>query len=187
MRWAVLYARSRQVPITFAALVLAAAGIWLLAREWWSPLFAALTLTAGVSVGAIGWSGQDPDLDRTAAIRWPVRRFGHIVGVGVLTGVAVLAVQALGVRDVDIAILARDCAGLLGLAGIAATLAGGQFGWTLPFAWFAVSVFAPDGDDLKTLVLRWMFEPPDTAVANWTAVVLGAAGVGSYAVWGGRR
>ncbi|HKN52623.1 MAG TPA: hypothetical protein VJX66_08990 [Amycolatopsis sp.] len=182
-----LYARSRQVPVAFAALVLGAAGIWLLAREWWSVLFVALTLTVGVSVGAIGWSGQDPDLDRTAAIRWPVRRFGHIVLVGLLAGAAVLVVQALGVRDVDISTLMRDGAGLLGLAGIAATFAGGRFGWTLPFVWFVVGVFAPGGDDLKTQILRWMFEPPDTAAATWTAVVLGVAGIGAYAGWGGRR
>jgi len=32
-----------------------------------------------------------------------------------------------------------------------------------------------------------MFEPPDTAAATWTAVVLGVAGIGAYAGWGGRR
>ena len=107
--------------------------------------------------------------------------------LGLLAGAAVLVVQTIGVRDVDISTLVRDAAGLLGLAGIAATFAGGRFGWTLPFMWFAISVFAPGGDDLKTQILRWMFEPSDTAVATWTAVVLGVAGVGLYAGWGGRR
>jgi hypothetical protein len=49
---------------------------------------------------------------------------------------------------------------LLGLAGIAAVVAGGQFGWTLPLAWFAIAVFAPPGTDTTSRVARWMLQPP---------------------------
>ena len=102
-----------------------------------------LTLTAGIAVAAIGLSGQDPDLDRTAALPWPVRRFAHLALIGLAAGGAVLAVQELGTPTVDLSIILRDAAGLLGLAGLAATVAGGQFGWTLPLLWAAITPVRP--------------------------------------------
>ncbi len=182
-----LYARSRQVPAAFAALLLATAGLWFLARDSWSPLPVMLTLTAGIALAAIGLSGQDPDLDRTAAIPWPVRRFAHLALIGVTAGGAVLAVQQLGAATVDMSIILRDAAGLLGLAGLAATVAGGQFGWTLPLLWAAITPFVPDDGSTTSHIAAWLQQPPETTAATWTALALAVAGTAAYTARGGRR
>jgi hypothetical protein len=187
MRWAMLYARSRQLPAAAVALVAVTAGVWFLSRDSWSPIPAALALTAGIAVAAIGLSGQDADLDRAAALPWPVRRFTHLVLIGVVAGVLVLGVQELGPSAVDLAVVVRDTAGLVGLGGLAAAIAGGQFGWTLPLAWFTVSPLVPRDGSTVSRVTAWLLQPPETAPATWTAVVLAVLGVVSYTGWGGRR
>jgi hypothetical protein len=187
MRWAILYARSRQLPAAAVALVAVTAGVWFLSRDSWATIPAALTLTAGIAVAAIGLSGQDVDLDRTAALPWPVRRFTHLALIGVVAGALVLGVQELGPASVDLAIVVRDTAGLAGLGGLAATVAGGQFGWTLPLAWFAVTPFVPQDGSTVSRVTTWLLQPPETAAATWTAVVLAVLGMVSYTGWGGRR
>jgi hypothetical protein len=184
MRWALLYARSRQVPIALAALVLAAAGIRFLAGDSWSLPYAALALVAGVAVAATGLSGQDADLDRSAAIQWFPRRATHLLLIGV---VAAAAVQTLGTANVHMSLVVRDVAGFTGLAGIAATVGGGQFGWTLPFGWCAIAFFVPQDSSLTTRMVTWMLQPAGTPTATWTAVLLAVAGIVAYAARGGRR
>jgi hypothetical protein len=187
MRWATLYARSRQLPAAFGALAAVTLGVWFPGRGSWNVILVVLTLTAAVAVAAIGLSGQDPDLDRTAALPWPVRRFAHLLLVALAAGGAVLGVQELGTSVVDMSIIARDAVGLAGLAGLAATVAGGQFGWTLPLAWCAISPFVPPDDSTANRITTWLLQPPATPVATWTAVVLAATGAVTYTAWGGRR
>lgn len=187
MRWATLYARSRQLPAAFGALLVATSGVWFLGRDSWGGIFATLALTTAVAVAAIGLSGQDPDLDRTAALPWPVRRFAHLALIAVLSGAVVLGVQELGPSPVAASIIVRDAAGLAGLAGLAATVAGGQFGWTLPLAWSAASLFVPGDPTTVNRVAAWLLQPPETPAATWTAVVLAIAGAVTYTAWGGRR
>ncbi|QUQ65587.1 hypothetical protein JJ691_33110 [Kutzneria sp. CA-103260] len=184
-----LYARSRQVPVAAAGLVAVVVGVWLLYRNSWSVLPASLAITGGVAIAAIGLSGQDVDLDRTAAIRWPVRRLAHLLLIGVVTGVLVLAAQQLGGSPVDTWLVVRNSAGVLGLAGLAATLAGGHFGWTLPLFWFAVAVVVPESADppVRTQVVAWMLQPGDSAPANWTAMVAAMVGLVAYTWSGGRK
>jgi hypothetical protein len=138
-------------------------------------------------VAAIGLSGQDPDLDRAAALPWPIRRFAHLALIGLAAGGAVLAVQELGPSTVGLPIISRDAAGLLGLAGLAATVGGGQFGWTLPLLWCAISPFVPHEDTTVNQIVAWLLQPPDTPAATWTAVILAVSGTLAYTVWGGRR
>ncbi|MGW3959228.1 hypothetical protein ACWED2_05360 [Amycolatopsis sp. NPDC005003] len=187
MRWAALYARSRQLPAAFGALLVATSGVWFLGRDAWGTILAALALTTAVAVAAIGLSGQDPDLDRTAALPWPVRRFAHLALIAVAAGAVVLGVQQLGPSAVAASIIVRDAAGLAGLAGLAATVAGGQFGWTLPLAWAAVSPFVPNDQSTASRVAGWLLQPPGTPAATWTALVLATTGVLTYTAWGGRR
>ncbi|MGK3201203.1 hypothetical protein [Amycolatopsis sp. MEPSY49] len=187
MRWVTLYARSRQVPAAFTALPAATAGVWFLARDSWSSIPVMLTLTAGIAVAAIGLSGQDPDLDRTAALPWPVRRFAHLALIGVAAGGAVLAVQQLGSVTVDMSIIVRDAAGLLGLAGLAATVAGGQYGWTLPLVWAGITPFVQNDGTTTSRVVAWMVQPAGVPAATWTAVTLAVAGTAAYTARGGRR
>jgi hypothetical protein len=187
MRWAALYARSRQLPAAFGALLVATSGVWLLGRDSWNGVLVALALTTAVAVAAIGLSGQDPDLDRTAALPWPVRRFAHLALIAVVAGAVVLGVQELGPSAVAASIIVRDAAGLAGLAGLAATVAGGQFGWTLPLAWCAVTPFIPRDSSTAGQVLTWLLQPPGTTAAAWTAVALAVGGAVAYTAWGGRR
>ena len=187
MRWATLYARSRQLPVAFAALLVATSGVWFLGRDSWNAVLVALTLTTAVAVAAIGLSGQDPDLDRAAALPWPVRRFAHLTLIGVAAGGAVLAVQQLGPATVDMSIIVRDAAGLLGLAGLAATVAGGQFGWTLPLVWAGITPFVQNDGTTTSRVVAWMVQPAGVSAATWTAVTLAVAGTAAYTAGGGRR
>ncbi|QXV61648.1 hypothetical protein CVV72_34740 [Amycolatopsis sp. TNS106] len=185
-----LYARSRSLPASFAALVVTVAVIWFLARDSWSGRAVSLALTAAVAVLATGLSGQDADLDRTAAIRWIPRRGLHLLLIGALGAGAVLLPRLWEPEQVPLEIITRNATGLLGLAGIAAVLFGGAFGWTLPLFVFVVSfvVWATtSGTDTAHLVITWIFQPTGVAAATWTAVALGVAGFGAYAVFGNRR
>ncbi|WP_049570889.1 hypothetical protein [Nonomuraea sp. SBT364] len=187
MRWFVLYARSRQVPASLAVMVAGAALVRWLSGGGADPRMAALALVAGVAAASVGLGGQDVRLDRTAAVRWVPRRAAHLLLAGALAGAVLVAFQAAGGEAAPAGFVVRDCAGLLGLAGLGAALFGGQFAWTLPVGWFCVAFFIPPGTDVPTLVATWMLAPPDTPAATWTALALAAAGTAGYALAGPRR
>ncbi|MFC8194211.1 hypothetical protein ACFWBR_19120 [Streptomyces sp. NPDC060006] len=191
MRWLTLYARSRQVPASLAAVVISAVGVWALTRDATGEpadlRLPALVLAMGAMAASTGLSGQDLALDRTAAIRWAPRRAAHVLLCGVVVGTVLLTVQTLGGDPATIAFVVRDCAGLMGLAALGAALSGGQYAWTLPFAWVAFSFFAPPATSVPTQVATWMLLPPGTTAGTWTALVLTVVGTTAYAVAGPRR
>ncbi|MEV6879891.1 hypothetical protein [Amycolatopsis sp. NPDC051128] len=187
MRWATLYVRSRQLPAASAALLSVTVGMWFLGRDSWDVLMVVLTLASAIAVAAIGLSGQDADLDRTAALPWPVRRFAHLLLIGLAAGAAVLGVQKLGTSVVDMSIIVRDAAGLAGLAGLAATVAGGRHGWTLPLTWCALSPLVPNDGTTGSRIAAWLLQPPDSVAATWTGVIVAVTGAVAYTGWGGRR
>lgn len=186
-----LYARSRQVPASLAAVVISAVTVWALARdgggESWDPRPPVLVLAAAAMAISTGLSGQDLALDRTAAIRWVPRRAAHVLLSSGIVATVVLTVQAVGEDMATTAFIVRDSAGLMGLVALGAALSGGQFGWTLPFAWLAFSFFAPPATSVPMQVATWMLLPPGTAVGAWTALVLTVAGTTAYALVGPRR
>ncbi|HWD01863.1 MAG TPA: hypothetical protein VG674_05305 [Amycolatopsis sp.] len=184
MRWLALYARSRRLPASFAALVVCTVAVRVLAGSDWSVLFAALTLGAAVAVAATGLSGQDIDLDRTAAFGWSPRRLVHLATVGVLAVGVLLLVQA---DVVPTAVILRDGLGLTGLAGLAATLFGGQFGWTFPLLWLVVGLFPPRTPEAAAHIIAWPLQPADISVTWWLAAALFAVGVATYSAVGARR
>ncbi|WP_020664765.1 hypothetical protein [Amycolatopsis benzoatilytica] len=190
MRWLILYARSRHVAVSLPAAVLCAAVLPALLRDNWSTHYATLALAAAIAVAAVGLSGQDIDLDRTAGVPWPPRRLAHLLLIGVAAAGILLAAQGV----IDVAAQAtpawtlRNTAGLLGLTGLAATLFGGQLGWTLPLAWPMVSLFAPATEPPALgAVIAWLTTPAGTPTAWWTAGILFAAGTATYAARGARR
>ncbi|HEY2058540.1 MAG TPA: hypothetical protein VGH57_09225 [Amycolatopsis sp.] len=188
MRWMTLYARSRQVPASLLALVICTIGIRLAAGTQWSPFFVTLTLAAAVAVAATGLSGQDIELDRTAAFNWLPRRLGHMLLIGVLAGGVLLLVQAPGGTQVATSVVLRDGAGLLGLAGLAATVLGGQFGWTLPLLWTVVALFVPSPDPTKVSgAIAWPLLPPEAPMSWWMAGILFGVGTSAYTLVGARR
>lgn len=121
---------------------------------------------------SIGLSGQDLALDRTAAIRWVRRRAAHVLLVSAVVGTVLLTVQAMGEDMATTAFVVRDSAGLMGLVALGAALSGGQYAWTLPFAWLSFSFFAPPPTSAPMRVASWMLLPPGTATGTWTALVL---------------
>ncbi|MFB7496568.1 hypothetical protein ACFC09_18100 [Streptomyces sp. NPDC056161] len=191
MRWLTLYARSRQVPASLAAVVISAVAVCALARDGGGgpgdPRLPVLVLATGAMAASVGLSGQDLALDRTAAIRWAPRRAAHVLLGGAVVGTVLLATQALGEDRASTAFVVRDSAGLMGLVALGAALWGGQYAWTLPFAWLSFSFIAPPPTSAATRVASWMLLPAGTAVGTWTALVLAVAGTAAYAVAGPRR
>jgi hypothetical protein len=121
---------------------------------------------------SVGLGGQDLALDRTAAIRWVPRRAAHVLLAGAVVAAVLLTVQTMGTSMATTAFVVRDSAGLTGLAALGATLSGGQYAWTLPFAWLSFSFFAPPPTSAPMRVAMWMLLPPGTAAGTWTALVL---------------
>ncbi|MFD0227829.1 hypothetical protein ACWGPD_31900 [Streptomyces hirsutus] len=191
MRWLTLYARSRQVPASLAAVVISTVAAWALARDGsgapGDPRLPVLVLATGAMAASIGLGGQDLALDRTAAIRWVPRRAAHVLLAGAVIGTVLLAVQTMGEDMATTAFVVRDSAGLMGLVALGAALSGGPYAWTLPFAWLSYSFFAPPPTSVPMQVATWMLLPPGTAAGTWTALVLTVAGTAAYAVTGPRR
>ncbi|MER7408659.1 MULTISPECIES: hypothetical protein [Streptomyces] len=191
MRWLTLYARSRQMPVSLAAVVISAVVGWALGRGGHDgpgdPQMAALALAAGTTAASTGLGGQDVALDRTAAIRWRPRRAVHVLLAGALVAAVATAVQTLGDDLGAPAFLLRDSAGLMGLAALGAVVCGAQFAWTLPIVWLAASLFAPPPESVPAQVLSWMLLPAGTPAGTWTALALTAAGTVAYAFAGPKR
>jgi hypothetical protein len=187
MRGLVLYARSRQVLAALIALVAAAVIVWFATYQTWSLLAASLAITSAAALASIGLSGQDADLDRTAAIRWPLRRFGHLFLIGLAVAGAVLTIQTAGQDHVATGLILRNTAGTVGLAAIATTMFGSRFGWTLPLACLGIAPMVPSRSDTTNEVAAWMLRPAGTTAATVTAAILCIGGVLLYALVGPRR
>ncbi|MFD9038409.1 hypothetical protein ACIOK4_20205 [Streptomyces bottropensis] len=192
MRWLTLYARSRQVPVSLAAVVIATVLVWTFARDGGGgpgdPKAAVFVLVAGVVAASIGLGGQDLALDRTAAIPWRFRRAAHVLLIGVVAGAALLTARTTGEDSwVTTAFVVRDSAGLTGLAALGAALWGAHYAWTPPLAWLSYAVLAPPPTGLPTRVASWMLLPPGTPAATWTALTLALTGTAAYAFAGPRR
>ncbi|WP_409185001.1 hypothetical protein F9C11_12370 [Amycolatopsis sp. VS8301801F10] len=187
MRWTVLYVRSRHLAVSLAAMLLCAAAFPPLIGDNWSTFLATISLGAAVAVAGVGLSGQDIDLDRTASFRWPPRRLAHLLLIGAVADGAMLAAQGFVDPPMDTGWVLRNAAGLLGLTGLAATLFGGQFGWTLPFGWAMTAVFVPRTAGQVHDIVAWPMAPADSAAAWWTAGLVFVAGTAAYTVAGARR
>lgn len=186
-----LYARSRRVPASLAAVAAGAVAVCALARIVGTgpgdPRLATLVLAAGVTALSVGLGGQDLGLDRTAAIRWRPRRAVHVLLCGVLAGAVLLAAQTAGGQPAALAFTVRNSAGLMGLVALGAAWCGSPYAWIPPFAWVAVSLVVPPAADGPARVLTWMLLPPGTAAGTWTALALAVTGTAVYATGGPRR
>ncbi|GAA1028925.1 MULTISPECIES: hypothetical protein [Amycolatopsis] len=187
MRWTALYVRSRHLAVALVAVLLCAAVLPPLLGDSWSNFFATISLGAAVAVAGVGLSGQDLDLDRTASFRWPPRRLVHLLLIGAVAGGVMLAAQGFVEHPMESGWILRNAAGLLGLTGLAATLFGGQFGWTLPLVWAMTAVFVPRTAGQAHDIVAWPMAAADSTAAWWTAGLLFAAGTAAYTVAGARR
>ncbi|GGY06909.1 hypothetical protein GCM10010358_70210 [Streptomyces minutiscleroticus] len=190
MRWLILYARSRQVPASAAAVALVTLVAWAFNQDGAGPMnlgIAVLILTANVAAASVGLGGRDVALDRTAAIRWVPRRAAHVLLAGAVAGAALLAVQAAGAELAPAALVVRDSAGLAGLAALGAVLGGAPFAWTLPIGWLSFTLLVPVPPGIAGEVSGWMIIYPATTASAATAWALLATGTVLYAAAGPRR
>lgn len=188
MRLLTLYARSRGIPAALVVLPVVVLAAWSALHSPWTPLSATLTSLAAALVITVGLAGQDPELDSSTALPWPVWRFGHLLVAAVLAAFAVLLVQELGPDRFEAAFVVRNSAGMVGLAGLAAAAAGARFAPAAPVLWWAVSAIMPPGQQsVPGRIVAWPFGPFDDQVATWTAAVLVVSGVAAYSARGGRR
>ncbi|MFH8387018.1 hypothetical protein ACH4E7_39905 [Kitasatospora sp. NPDC018058] len=194
MRRLMLYARSRQVPTSAAAVTLIALAAWAFNRGDATGAVDAINpitffvLAASVAAGSVGLGGQDLALDRTAAIRWAPRRAAHTLLIGAVAGAALLAVQAVGPKFAPTEVVVRDSAGLVGLAALGAVLCGAHLAWTLPTGWLAFTVLVPPlAPNTVGKTVCWMTFPPGTEASTRTAVALLVTGTVLYALAGPRR
>ncbi|MFD4637820.1 hypothetical protein ACFWN2_10930 [Lentzea sp. NPDC058436] len=187
MRPFALYARSRGVPAAVVFLPVVVLIAWSALNTPWTPLSASLTSLAAVLVATVGLTGQDPELDRSTAFPWPLWRFGHLLVAAVLAAASVLLVQELGQQPFPAAFVVRDTAGMIGLAGLAAAVAGARFAPVAPVLWWAVAAIMPPASSVTGRIVTWPLGSPDDALTSWTAGVLFVSGIAAYSARGGRR
>lgn len=187
MRPLALYARSRGVPAALVALPVVVLIAWSAMHSPWTPLSVSLTSLAAVLVITVGLTGQDPELDSSTAVPWPVWRFGHLLLAAVLAAVSVLLAQELGADQIDAAFVVRDAAGMIGLAGLTATVAGARLAPAAPVLWWAVSAIMPVKESVPNRIATWPLGSPDDPVTHWTAGILFVLGIAAYSARGARR
>jgi hypothetical protein len=187
MRWLGLYLRSRGVPAAFAVAVGAVALVWG-AWSWFSdePTVNARAVTLTVMLGVAAFtrtlSGPDESLDRTAAVRWPLRRLVHVLVVGAVIAGLLVATLPTGARFAPAHVVVRNTAGLLGLTVLGAALFGAALCWVAPLTWTVVSVlpFLDASSKVRMQVLGWLVQPTGTTAATVCAAVLAVAGLAAY-------
>ncbi|GIJ45116.1 hypothetical protein Val02_20020 [Virgisporangium aliadipatigenens] len=180
MRFAVLYARSRRLPVAHLTAVAVALGGALIAPAdgGAGPVLTAFVAVVCAGVLGTGLTGADPALERTAAIAWVPRRALHVAAIA-----AVLAALASAVDGGAHPAALRDAVGTTGLLALGATALGARTAWALPLAWFAGTVFLP----AERTAARWMFVAGPEPASTRTAVLLGLSGLCAYALFGNRR
>ncbi|MGW2708345.1 hypothetical protein ACWC4J_05035 [Streptomyces sp. NPDC001356] len=189
-----LYARSRALPATLAALAgTAAFALWAAGRldayldpDRRVPIVALAPLLASAVIGASLYSASD-ELDRTAVRRWWPRRLGQLTALTALA--ALLVVPAvLGHADTfGPPAVIRNTLGCTGVTATAAVLLGARLSWLPAFA-YVTAVYlgssAPRGR--AGTVWAWPMQPgaqPGAWAAALAAFTLGAA---LYAARGAR-
>ena len=199
MRLAHLYLRSRTTGRAMACLVGVAALGWAWAAYILSKpdfgtaqdgaLTAVLLLVPLTAACVVGVGAHSPlgEAERTASYPLPALRLGHLGGL-LLWGAAVLSVAALGWdrRYVEWE-LARNLAGLSGMALLAARFVGGRLSWPLPLAYGALALLMGRGESGEWARWAWVMHPPTGRLAAALALGLLAAGLAVLAVQGPRE
>ncbi|MGC4892931.1 hypothetical protein [Micromonospora sp. DT31] len=187
-RWLPLYVRSRRIPAALAGSV----GCIAVMTLAWSAFtdrpevptgLAVLTIAMAVAPLGPTLAGTDPALEKTAAWQWPPRRAGHLLGYGAVVVGLLAAAGVLGADFGPLPVLAHNTAGLVGLVGLGAALAGARAAWQVPTAWAALGAFlaAPGGPAWRQVAL-WMAQEPGNRIAAVTATTFLLGGVVAYAL-----
>ncbi|MEU0002779.1 hypothetical protein ABZ079_00340 [Streptomyces sp. NPDC006314] len=189
-----LYARSRALPATLAALAgTTAFAVWAADRlgtyldpDRRVPIVALAPLLAAAVIGTSLYSASD-ELDRTAVRPWWPRR---LVQLGALTALAaaVLPLAVLGHPELfGPPAVIRNTLGCTGVTAAAAVLLGARLSWLPAFGYVSAVYLGSHGAHGRAAtVWAWPMQPgaqPGAWAAALTAFTLGAA---LYAVRGAR-
>lgn len=190
MRWLRLYLSSRRIGIALVVAVVVVAIAWTLTLRFADsrtitarPLGLAVMLAVVAFASTLG--AHDEALERTASMRWPGRRLGHLLLVGaVVTGLVLL--PAVGDGRVESSLVLRDTAGLLGLTALGAAVGGATRAWIAPLIWtlIATTPFLEPSGGAASQIVGWLVQPADAGVATACAVVLAGSGAVAYTLRG---
>ncbi|MFE1194968.1 hypothetical protein ACFW6E_19615 [Streptomyces olivaceoviridis] len=189
-----LYARSRALPATLAALVgTAAFALWAAGRldayldpDRRVPIVALAPLLASAVIGASLYSASD-ELDRTAVRPWWPRRLAQLTALTALA--ALLVVPAvLGHADTfGPPAVIRNTLGCTGVTATAAVLLGARLSWLPTFAYVsAVYLGSSAARGRAGTVWAWPMQPGAQPGAWAVALAAFAVGAALYAARGAR-
>jgi hypothetical protein len=191
MRWLVLYARSRRVPLALASATALVALVWALALAYsrtpvMNPRLVSLTVLLAVAALAPTLSGADDALDHTGSLNWPARRAGHLLAAATVIAALLLLTTLTDARFAPAALVLRNTAGLLGLTALGAALFGAGRSWIAPLTWTLVAVLPLMEPSTRPAmqVAGWLIQPAGTAAATACATVLAVSGLIAYTLRG---
>lgn len=189
-----LYARSRALPATLAALAgTAAFALWAAGRldayldpDRRVPIVALAPLLASAVIGASLYSASD-ELDRTAVRPWWPRRLAQLTALTTLA--ALLVVPAvLGHADTfGPPAVIRNTLGCAGVTATAAVLLGARLSWLPAFA-YVTAVYLGSGAARGRAATVWAWPvQPGAQPGAWAAALAAfAVGAALYAARGAR-
>ncbi|MEV5385557.1 hypothetical protein [Streptomyces sp. NPDC052721] len=189
-----LYARSRALPATLAALVgTAAFALWAAGRldayldpDRRVPIVALAPLLASAVIGASLYSASD-ELDRTAVRPWWPRRLAQLTALTALAALLVLP-AVLGHTDTfGPPAVIRNTLGCTGVTATAAVLLGARLSWLPAFA-YVTAVYLGSGaaHGRAATVWAWPMQPGAQPGAWAVALTAFAVGTALYAARGAR-
>ncbi|MER5475074.1 hypothetical protein [Streptomyces sp. NPDC002685] len=194
LRTLALYARSRGIPTTLAALAGAALlTVWVAGRPdayldpyLRVPLVALAPLLASAVIG-VSLHTYTRDLDDTAVRPWWPRRLAHLLVLSALAA-ALLALAVPGQSQVfGAAAMVRNTLGAVGLTATAAVLLGARLSWMPTTLYFgAVYLSASSPRVSNATVLAWFMQPGPQRAAWAAGLALFVIGTALCAARGAR-
>ncbi|MDT5030550.1 MAG: hypothetical protein QOC94_721 [Actinoplanes sp.] len=186
-RWLPLYLRSRRITIAVPVSLAAIGAVMTLWSLWGDsprvhPSVAALTLLFALAPLIPTLAGHDDEMEKTAAMPWPPRRVLHLVAIGVLVAVGLLAARLADIHFGTSGQLARNSLGLSGLIGLGVASLGTTHASVIPIIWVGWQAIAggPGGPAWQQSML-WLTQPADSKPAAIVAGLLFLAGTSAYA------
>ncbi|GGS45635.1 hypothetical protein [Streptomyces cinerochromogenes] len=189
-----LYARSRALPATLAALAATAAfAVWAAGRldayldpDRRVPIVAMAPLLASAVIGASLYTPSD-ELDRTAVRRWWPRRLAQLAGLTALAALLVTPAVLGHTETFGPPAVLRNTLGCTGLTATAAVLLGARLSWLPAFAYVtAVYLGSNTARGRAATIWAWPMQPGAATGAWATAVTAFVLGAALYAVRGAR-
>ncbi|MEU6841376.1 hypothetical protein ABZ930_05800 [Streptomyces sp. NPDC046716] len=191
----VLYARSRALPVTVAALAATALlTLWAATRpdtyvdpHRRIPLLSLAPLFASAVIG-VSTHECARELDRTAVRRWWPPRLAHLLALTVLAA-TVLALAVPGeMREFGAAAMVRNTLGATGITAVAAVLIGARLSWLPTLLYLGVVYLSYSNPRLHgATVLTWSMQPGPQRGAWAVALAAFAVGAALYASVGPRH